>query len=191
MSSKTCVVCGEVKLVSDFPEIKHSAFNYHKLGMNRPSHEKMCRSCKAEYARQWRKKNKGYNGTGAIRNIPVESRLLMSAIGHRLACAKQRAKKYSQPEPTVDKEYLHQLYLAQQGRCALSGVPLRIEKAAIAGLSLDKIHPENGYIHGNVQWVAWAVNRAKGDMDEAVFIDMCRHVLEHQKVQRLSKSSES
>jgi hypothetical protein len=113
----------------------------------------------------------------------------MSAISSRLTQANQRIKKYSQIASDIDKEYLYQLFKSQNGLCALSGVKLRIEKQAIACLSLDKIHPDKGYLKGNVQWVAWAVNRAKGDMDEEVFINMCQQILEYQKVQRLSNGS--
>lgn len=113
---------------------------------------------------------------------------MVSAISFRLVCARTRAKKYKDPvEPNVDRDYLYQLFKEQGGRCALSGVVLKIEVGAVAALSLDKIKPELGYTKGNVQWLAWAVNRAKGDMEEDVFLDMCRQILEHRKVQRLSR----
>ena len=186
MNTKICYACNEEKPLIEFPEIKEDSTNYRKKGTNYGTHEGRCRPCKAAYAREWRKQHKNYRGTGKLTSIPEQDRLLVSAIGDRLGQAKQRVQKLGGPEVTVDRNYLYQLFKDQQGRCALSGVALRVEKGAIACLSLDKIIPELGYIEGNVQWVAWAVNRAKGDMDEAVFIDMCRQIMEHRKVQRLS-----
>lgn len=112
----------------------------------------------------------------------------MSAISDRLMNAKLRAKKYNQITPDLDREYLYQLFKDQSGKCALSGAVLKLEKRAVTCLSLDKINPGLGYVKGNVQWLAWAVNRAKGDMESEIFLDMCKQVLEHQKVQRLSPS---
>lgn len=190
MTIKTCNTCKIERSLSDFPEIgKH--ISYKNQGVNRPSHGSVCRLCKAAAAREWRKSHTNYKGTGKLTSIPQEDRLLASAISERLVQAKERIKKYGQIETDLDRDYLYQLFKEQKGRCALSGVVMKIEKQAVTCLSLDKIKPALGYIKGNVQWVAWAINRAKGDMDEVVFIDMCRQVLEYQKVQRLSKGSNS
>jgi hypothetical protein len=122
--------------------------------------------------------------------VPEEDRLLMSAIRARVQNAKGNSKRLKHPIPvSVTAEYLYELFKQQEGKCALSGVDLKIEVGAVTCLSLDKIHPELGYIEGNVQWVAWAVNRAKGDMETDVFLDMCKKVYEYGKVQRLSKST--
>ncbi len=189
--TKICSMCKEEKPLTEFPVINENGTHYRTKGTNYGSHGDRCRPCKAAYAREWRRKHTNYRGTGKLKSIPKEDRLLVSAISDRLMQAKQRIKKYGGIETDLDRDYLYQLFKDQQGLCALSGVTLRVEKWAIACLSLDKVIPEKGYIKGNVQWVAWAVNRAKGDMAEDVFIDMCRQILEHQKVQRLSKSSES
>ena len=191
MITKICSLCRNEKPLTDFPERKMGG-SYKNLGTAPwQTHEDRCRPCKAEYARNWRKTHTNYRGTGKQKSIPKEDRFLVSAIGERLFQAKERTKKYNQPTMDIDRDYLYQLFKEQGGCCALSGVTLRIEKRAVACLSLDQKVAGLGYIKGNVQWVAWAVNRAKGDMSEEVFIDMCRQILEHQKVQRLSKSSES
>ena len=186
MINKTCSMCGETLPISLFPETsKH--VSYKVIGQkNRPTHENRCRPCKAQAAREWRKAHPGYNGTGKQKQIPEEDRFLMSAISERLTQARTRTMQYGQPPMDIDKEYLFKLFKLQQGICAISGVPMKIEKKAVTCLSLDQKVPGLGYVRGNVQWVAWAVNRAKGDMDQEMFIDMCRKVLEYQKVQRLS-----
>lgn len=186
MQSKICSMCIVEKPLHEFPVVNKVGDHYRKSGTNTGTHENRCKPCKAAYAREWRKLHKNYRGTGKLTAVPKEDRLLMSAISDRLMQAKQRVKKYGGAEPDVDRDYLYHLFKQQHGRCALSGVLMKIEKGAVTCLSLDKIRPEKGYIQGNVQWVAWAVNRAKGDMEEAVFLDMCRQILEYQKVQRLS-----
>lgn len=188
MKTKICSLCKAEKPLFDFPEVKKDGDHYRKSGTNTGTHENRCKPCKAEYAREWRKKHKNYRGTGKLNSIPKEDRLLASAISDRLMQAKQRALKYGGVEPNIDRDYLYRLFKEQQGLCALSGVKLKIEKGAITCLSLDKIRPEQGYVVGNVQWVAWAVNRAKGDMEEEVFLDMCRQIMDYRKVQRLSPS---
>ena len=183
--SKTCSICGETKPLEAFPDrSKHTSYTTKGIP-SQATHEDRCRPCKAEYAREWRKKHPGYTGTGKLLATPKEDRYLMSAISSRLMQARQRAK-LSNLEFDIDREYLYLIFKKQQGLCALSGVPMKVEKHAVACLSLDKVIPELGYVKGNVQWVAWAVNRAKGDMNMEVFIDMCQKVLDYQKVQRLS-----
>ena len=185
---QTCKTCATEKPLSDFPGVGTKFVPYTYEGLTRPTHDRVCRSCKAAYARDWRKANPSYKGSGKFKRIPSEDRYLISAITARLLQAKSRAKKYRQPDPDIDRDYLYQLYKDQDGKCALSGVVMKIEKKAVTCLSIDQITAGLGYIKGNVQWVAWAVNRAKGDMSTDVFIDMCKQVMEYQKVQRLSPS---
>jgi hypothetical protein len=42
--------------------------------------------------------------------------------------------------------------------------------------SPDRIVPELGYVRGNVRWFLWAVNRAKGEMPDDLFVDICTAV---------------
>jgi hypothetical protein len=184
---QTCVTCKTSKPLNLFP-VRGNKTNYRTLGRSLSTHDERCNACKAEYAREFRKRNPGYRGTGKIKNVPVEDRLLASAISDRLQHARVRTKQLGHPALDVDREYLYQLFKEQDGRCALSGVVLKVEKRAVTCLSLDQKVPSLGYVRGNVQWVAWAVNRAKGDMNQDMFIDMCDKVLEYQKVQRLSPS---
>ena len=44
--------------------------------------------------------------------------------------------------------------------------------------SVDCIEPTLGYVKGNVQWVSWKVNRAKGDLSNEEFLNMCKAVIE-------------
>ena len=186
MNFKTCSKCGLEKPIDQYLALKKDSNHYRLKGVAGAEHNPQCRPCKALAAKEWRKSHPNYRGTGKLLSIPKGDRLLMSAISDRLMQAKSRVKKLGGLEPTIDREYLYLVFKKQQGLCALSGVTLKVEKHAVACLSLDKIIPELGYVTGNVQWVAWAVNRAKGDMSGEIFLDMCEKVLNYQKVQRLS-----
>lgn len=180
-----CSSCQTDKPLDMFSRIVNPK-SYKQVGRTLHTHDTRCNTCKAEYAREFRKRNPGYRGSGKLKNIPPEDRLLLSAISNRLQQARTRTKDSKLPPMEIDRDYLYTLYKEQKGLCALSGVPMKVEKKAITCLSLDQKDPGLGYVKGNVQWVAWAINRAKGDMVQPVFIDMCIKVMEHQKVQRLS-----
>lgn len=184
MTTKICSDCGSKKPLEDFTASKVG----HRYG--KPiTHHAYCKMCNASRAREWRKNNTNYKGSGKIKAIPKENRLLMSAIRMRLGQAKQRCKKYSKPEPVLTETYLYELFLKQEHKCALTGVTLAIERGHSLCLSLDQIDPALGYVEGNVQWLAWCVNRAKGDLHLDDFIDLCEAVLVNRKVQRLSNGS--
>lgn len=77
-----------------------------------------------------------------------------------------------------------QRIIDQKFRCAVTGMEFDVEyKTPGAGgkhyaPSPDQIETGKGYIPGNVQWVLWAVNRAKGELPEDRFIEICRAVVE-------------
>ena len=181
MQTKLCNQCGTAKPLEEFTRSKKS--NNYK-GSSSEYHT-YCKSCNAERARNWRKEHPNYRGSGKLKQYPKEDLLLISAIRQRLADAKTRCKKRNMHEPTVTVDDLYQLYLSQNRCCALTGEPLCVEKEHPLCLSLDQKDPSKGYILANVQWLAWAVNRAKGDLHIEDFYDMCELVL-NKKVQRLS-----
>lgn len=158
--NKTCRTCKETKPESEFSIAasgkKGANFRHSKFRL-----KTQCKSCDAEYARNFRKNNKNYTGTGKINKF--ENRYLASAVSNRMTEAKSRSKKSGLPFD-LDQEYLYNLYNLQNGVCIYTKEPLLLERENLASLSLDKIEPSLGYVKGNVQWVCWAVNRAKGEM---------------------------
>lgn len=77
-------------------------------------------------------------------------------------------------------------FLEQNGKCALSGVPLEFEKSQY-GLwhgeptaSLDRIDSSKGYLKDNIQWVHKDVNKMKQNLDEAKFIEWCHLISNNQ-----------
>jgi len=82
----------------------------------------------------------------------------------------------------IDLIYLLNLYEQQQGRCALSGVPMTYlagNGRVATNISIDRIDSSAGYVRGNVQFVCNVVNRMKQDLPQNEFFVWCRRVLEH------------
>lgn len=87
----------------------------------------------------------------------------------------RRANK-SSFKVNVDMEYLEQLIIKQNFKCALSGLniefkPLYLAKDATA--SLDRIDSSKGYIKGNVQWVHKDINFMKNKLKIDKFLELC------------------
>jgi hypothetical protein len=177
MQTRQCSICG-----NDFDVTPPE--NSEKFYKNYRSY---CTACNTQKAKEWRAKNRGYKSSGKVTSIPKEDRLLMSAIRQRIVDAKLRCKKLKRGEVTVNDLYLYELFLKQNRQCALTGATLSFEKNHPLCLSLDQIDGSKGYIEGNVQWLAWCVNRAKGDLSLDHFFEMCHVVVNRQKVQRLSQ----
>ena len=79
-------------------------------------------------------------------------------------------------------EYLWNLFLQQDRRCALTGTPLTFARrygntrAEPQTASLDRIDSGGDYSPGNVQWVHKDVNRMKNAFSQSRFIEICRLV---------------
>lgn len=174
---KVCTKCNEQKPLNAFGKAK-AKFSISFHAEIKDEYKNVCKSCLAAEARDWRAKHPGYDGTGRFAKFPKEDRKLVSAICARLNEAKQRIRKFSKVETNLTIEYLYDLFKQQEGKCAMTGEKLEISKGSPVSLSLDQIEPNKGYLVGNVQWLAWAVNRAKGDLDSDTFIRMCERVSE-------------
>ena len=93
-------------------------------------------------------------------------------LSHLMYGARRRNLEFN-----VTPEYLWDLLLKQNRRCALSGVELKFDvykdfKNQTA--SLDRIDYKNGYIEGNVQWVHKKVNWLKGRFYDSELIEWCK-----------------
>jgi len=84
-------------------------------------------------------------------------------------------------EVTVQEAW--ELFELQDGRCALTGLPLsmprRFKEFAACTASLDRRDNTGGYTRDNIQWVHKDVNMMKNKFDQNYFISMCRRVAEH------------
>lgn len=77
------------------------------------------------------------------------------------------------------------LFLRQNGKCALTGLQLSFNTTGGSEInaSLDRIDSLKGYIVGNVQWVDKRINKMKMEFDQTEFIGLCRLItIKHEKI---------
>lgn len=86
-------------------------------------------------------------------------------------------------EFNITKEYLWELFLIQNKKCAISGINLTFGSVDIKEsktASLDRIDNNKGYIKDNVQWVHKDVNMMKYTHTLFDFIQICKTITENQ-----------
>ena len=76
----------------------------------------------------------------------------------------------------VSVGFLWELFLRQEGKCALSGVPICLSKGNRTA-SLDRIDNNGAYTEDNVQWVHKDINLMKRTLTQDQFIDYCHKVV--------------
>lgn len=83
-------------------------------------------------------------------------------------------------EFNVSIEFLWDLYIKQNKKCALSGVDIKLERKFGHGkkqtASLDRIDNHKGYTEDNVQWVHKDINLFKRGYDEKILYDYCEKI---------------
>lgn len=70
------------------------------------------------------------------------------------------------------------LFVSQNGICALSGEKLIIKKNGRTA-SLDRIDSSKGYVKGNIQWVHKDINMMKHSFSTTKFIELCESVVKY------------
>ena len=100
-----------------------------------------------------------------------------------LSRAKSRAK-LKEWSFDLDLDFLTDLYLAQNGRCALSDIPFVWGTLADLSVphdpfmpSLDRIDSRKGYTRDNVQLVCWAVNDTKSHYSEREMARLYKNIV--------------
>jgi hypothetical protein len=78
----------------------------------------------------------------------------------------------------VSIEDIDQLWKDSEGKCALTGLPIRMGEDA----SLDRIDSSKSYEKGNLQWVHKHIQLMKSALAQDYFVKMCRMVSEHSKL---------
>jgi hypothetical protein len=87
----------------------------------------------------------------------------------------------------VSIEYAWNLYLQQDCKCALTGLPIGFgvaianRKSSDTTASLDRIDSSKEYVEGNVQWVHKNINIMKNVYDQDYFIHLCELVTKNKK----------
>lgn len=82
----------------------------------------------------------------------------------------------------LDIEYLEELFIKQNKKCAYSGLLIELNgKNKESTASLDRINSLKGYTKGNVQWVHKTVNRMKTDLSEKEFLFFVNNIYKERK----------
>lgn len=93
-----------------------------------------------------------------------------------------RAKAVRRGGDCVSLDALEILWLAQGGRCAITGWPMTMELAkgvVPTNCSIDRTDSSAGYVVGNVQLVCRAANVAKHDLSSSDFLQLCKAAVEN------------
>lgn len=95
----------------------------------------------------------------------------------------QYGAKIRNLEWSITPNQMWKLYLKQNKRCALTGIPIYFaptrKKYTLQTASLDRIDSKKGYTIDNIQWVHKTINRMKQHFDEKDFIYFCKLVAKY------------
>ena len=87
-------------------------------------------------------------------------------------------------EWNLDVDVLMDLWIEQQGKCALTGVQMTYgtpesgQASCWSNVSIDRIDSGAGYVVGNIQLVTQRVNRVKTDLSMDDLIVVCKQILD-------------
>ena len=125
---------------------------------NRP--ERM-QSCGCQVKRQ-NNESPHWRGVGEISSV---------TISHYKTNAKKRGIEW-----LITPDFMWRLFLLQDRKCALSGLPIKFGRRGRDEntASLDRIDSSKPYKIGNVQWLHKHVNMMKLDHDQKYFIKLCK-----------------
>ena len=155
-----------------------------------------CKPCYSIWSKQYRDKNKEkraeynkkYRSTN-LESLRAKDRSVkkksqrkktkqvshVSFIGYLVSSVKQRCKNSSTRRNKnlnfdIDKEYVLELYKAQDGKCAITKILMTHSINDLEQISIDRIDSSKGYEKGNVQLLCRWVNLAKQDNTNAEII---------------------
>jgi hypothetical protein len=116
-----------------------------------------------------------YKGAGEISGNWFWNVIYRAASGRKSRYAIERKLE-------IDIQFVWDLFLKQEKKCALSGIVLTFPKSGsnkemkASTASLDRIDSSKGYLKDNVQWVHKDINRMKNVYSQEYFISMCKAV---------------
>jgi hypothetical protein len=134
----------------------------------------------ADFLRQYKIARTGVNPKQNARKKLRAQGDLDASISAAFNGAKTRAKSKNVPF-SISKSMLYDLLYEQDHCCAISRMEFNIEKFEAGArnprnISLHRIIPYKGYVHGNIRLVTTIVNIGISDFGEQEFIDMCTAV---------------
>ena len=91
-------------------------------------------------------------------------------------------RKYQPLDFDITKEFIKELYLKQDGKCAISKIPMTYIAGSgkhITNVSIDRIDSNKGYTKDNVQLVCSQVNMMKSDLTFDELLSFCKSIVEN------------
>jgi hypothetical protein len=87
-------------------------------------------------------------------------------------------------EFNIDLKDLTELWIDQRGQCAVSGLPMSIEKGTVTdrnmmGVSIDRIDSSEGYVIDNIRLLIFWINNAKHTYSDDTLYLIMEHTLIH------------
>lgn len=145
-----------------------------------------CRKC----SQLENNKNKKFNGCSTIGDL---TGTFFNSLKSK--CKQRNKNRNNTIEFNITMEYLWNLFLKQDKKCALSGLELNLltynrrsktgksvhPDTSVVSASLDRIDSSKGYVEGNVQWVHKVVNIMKNTLSDNDFIYFCKKITENNK----------
>lgn len=184
---KTCLKCRAEKHDSDFSPTA-----------------RWCRPCRNEYSREhylknkdrirqyqngWRDENliqhRGYNQKYREANREKANagskRWAEENPIRRFAGQSISFKRRNHADVSLTIDDIVEIWHAQNGLCALSGIPMKSNRGARGGVfnspSIDRIVPSAGYHRANVRLLCFAVNAGRGTLRDDEYVEVCRAVV--------------
>lgn len=120
-----------------------------------------------------------YKTCGCL-SIEINSKTVGNITG-RLFYRIKKGAEVRNIEFDLDQQYLDDLYIKQNFKCALTGESIYItNKQSGYTASLDRVDSSKGYIKGNVCWVHKDVNFMKSNLSLDRFYKLSKMALDHQ-----------
>lgn len=159
-----CTNCKEYKNENEF-----SLFGTRNIA--RANREYSCKQCKSSLASIRRTKLSNGNEIDRI-------------IKERVLSALYRTRHNKNIEFNISEQYIKELLIIQDYRCALSGELLSYfmgKGRVTTNISIDRIIPNLGYTIGNVRLVCMAVNQMRNNLTDEELFSFCSKILKNRK----------
>lgn len=122
-----------------------------------------------------------YNQTNNCGCAPRGSWKGKGKLSGTYLCRVRRNAKVRGLSFTLTSDELWLLYQKQEGKCALSGLPISFGAKTVdpSTASLDRIDSTKGYTSENIQWVHKDINLMKMDFEQEYFKHLCTIVSQY------------
>lgn len=156
---KKCFKCKTFKPVEDFSKNRSTFDGYQKA----------CKECFSNYDSV----QKGYKKKSALLKSDLKTYLRNKTSSLERKCREKNLYF------DLDKEFIYNLYLKQEGRCYYTGENIVHNTGChqYDSISIDRLDPNKGYTKNNVVLSLFAINSFKGMMNEKEFKEFLKKTL--------------